>query len=118
LEEYKTDIISKNLDIINFVVSLIIKAIVIPFLSNHSTNPSVAQKAPFPPAANPSRFGVLISPPKQPMSEYPKSSAMIRTIFGFLAEEREPFRAIAFRHPGRAADAAPKPKIFRKSRLV
>jgi len=36
LEEHKIDIMSKNLDIINFVVSLIIKAVVIPFLSDHS----------------------------------------------------------------------------------
>jgi len=51
---------SKNLDIINFVVSLIIKAVVIPFLSNQSHQPiSRTRKSPFPRASkrqNSSKF--------------------------------------------------------------
>jgi hypothetical protein len=54
---------NKNLDIINFAVSLIIKAVVIPFLSNHSHQPiSRTKKSPFPRAAkrqNPSKSHLL-----------------------------------------------------------
>jgi hypothetical protein len=41
-------------------------------------------------SANESRLGVRISPPKQPRSEYPMSSAMIRRIFGFPESWRNP----------------------------
>jgi len=57
LEEHKTDIMNKNLNIINFVVSLIIKAVVIPFLSDQSHQPiSRTKKSPFPRALKMSEF--------------------------------------------------------------
>jgi len=57
LEEHKTDIMSKNPDIINFVVSLIIKAVVIPFLSNQSHQPiRRTRKSPFPRAGKMPEF--------------------------------------------------------------
>ena len=37
--------------------------------------------------ANRSKFGVAISPPNDPISEYPKSSAKITNIFGFFTFE-------------------------------
>jgi len=44
----KTDIVSKKFDIINFVVSLIIEAVAIPFLSNQSHQPiRRTKKSPF-----------------------------------------------------------------------
>ncbi len=47
---------SKNLDIINFVVSLIIKAVVIPFLSNQSHQPISRTKYTLPTSYKTSAF--------------------------------------------------------------
>ena len=56
LEEHKTDIMSKYLDAINFVVSLIIKAVVIPFLSNQSHQPIGRTKYTLPTSCKMSEF--------------------------------------------------------------
>jgi len=56
LEKHKTDIISKNFDIINFVVSLIIKAVAIPFLSNQPHQPIRHKKVTLPTSCKTSEF--------------------------------------------------------------
>jgi len=62
---------NKNLDIINFAVSLIIKAVVIPFLSNQSHQPiqtsASTRKSPFPRASkrqNSSKSHLIQEPEK------------------------------------------------------
>ncbi len=57
-----------------------------------------------PSRASPSICGVRISLPKQPMSEYPMSSATMTTMFG-RDPEAEP-AAEAVRHPKKAAARA------------